>query len=403
MSDAKGMDMKNGKTNNSAMYALFGAWYLMGSVVSTFLSGTLVVKIQKDITPGQLGSLMAISGLPWVIKPVWGLIIDRFKTMYWWAMAASVAVALSVLGLMTVESHSYWLIVAAVLLPNVLRSLQDVAVDGLSISISQENQRGAIQTWMRVGTIIGSLLGGAGAMWLKDRMPWFTVCIDLMVVSIIVGVIVPWALASREAHESRAKVRISWKDLAGTFKNPAILLGLFLAVVSVPAQQITYPVFFTWWSSGHYSKNMVTVIFLWAPLFQLIGAALGGWLMKKARSKGLAVAISAPFVVLAYCLVGVKADWTEEAVMALSWFTGMADTIYAVALFALLMDLADKRFTAMSFALLMAGVNLCGVWGPWFGGRLSEDGMSVAHVFLLAGLAQFVVLPVVFAIEKRRK
>jgi MFS family permease len=154
-----------------AMYTL--GMVLVGGIISTFLGGTLVVKLQGGLTTEALGSLMAIAGLPWVLKPLWGGLIDKFKSTYWWAMAASAAVSFSVLGLAEVDTKtSYWLVVALVLLPNILRSLQDVAVDALAISASREDQRGAIQMWMRVGTIIGSLLGGAGAMWLSKKIPW---------------------------------------------------------------------------------------------------------------------------------------------------------------------------------------------------------------------------------------
>ncbi len=385
------------------MCALFGAWYLAGSIISTFLTGTLVVKLQAGLTQEQLGSLMAIAALPWVFKPIWGALIDRFKSMYWWAMAASVVVALSVLGLGAVGAKtSYWLIVAVVLLPNILRSLQDVAVDGLAVAVSREDQRGAIQMWMRIGTIAGTLLGGAGAMWMSTKAPWKEVCVAVAMISVLVGVIVPRMLASVQIRESRSEAKVSWKDFTGTLKSPMIILGLSLAVFSLPAQQITYPVFYKWWSSGHYEKNMVTVIFLWVPLFQFIGAVLGGLLVKKI-GKAWAVILAIGLVTAVYMAIGFKSDWSQDYVMSLTWMTALVDTVYAVALFALLMDLADKRFTAMSFAMFMAGTNLCGVWGNWLGGVLSGGGLEVDEVFLLAATAQVLVIPIVIVLEKSRR
>jgi MFS family permease len=188
-SDAGGKDMETNDNKKSArsLYLLFGAWYAMGSAISTLLTVTLADKLTKEHFSGKmLGSLMAVTALPWVLKPIWGILIDRFKTMYWWAMAASVAASFSVLVVAKVEaSLPYWLIVALVLIPNILRSLQDVAVDGLSVAVSREEQRGAIQKWMRIGTIIGTLLGGAGAMYFMEKNSWFTVCVTMMVISVI--------------------------------------------------------------------------------------------------------------------------------------------------------------------------------------------------------------------------
>lgn len=398
------METNDNKKSARSLYLLFWAWYMMGSAISTLLTVTLADKLTKEHFSGKaLGSLMAIAGLPWVLKPIWGILIDRSKTMYWWAMAASVAASFSVLVVAKVgASMPYWLIVTLVLIPNILRSLQDVAVDGLSVAVSSEDQRGAIQKWMRIGTILGTLLGGAGAMYFMEKNSWFTVCVTLMVISIIVGVLVPWLLATKKIREGQSATKSSWRDLGGTLKSPMIIIGMFLATASVPAQQITGPVFYTWWNSPGYSKGMVSVIFTWAPLFQLLGALLGGLLVKK-MTKNMAVVVSLHLVALSYCAIGFKSDWSEDFVLILSWITGFSDTVYAVALFALLMDLADKKFTAMSFALFMAGTNVCGLWGNWLGGVLSEDGVSVHNIFLLAGLVQLAVLPPLFELERLRR
>jgi predicted MFS family arabinose efflux permease len=184
-----------------------------------------------------------------------------------------------------------------------------------------------------------------------------------------------------------------------------ILLGILLATVSISAQQITGPVFYTWWYSPGYSKGMVKVIFTWAPLFQILGAMLGGLMVKK-MTKHMAVVVSLHLVALSYCAIGFKSNWSEGFALGLSWLTGFSDTVYAVALFSLLMDLADKKFTAMSFALFMAATNLCGVWGPWLGGTLSDKAglnWKVDKIFLFAALVQILVLNVVLAIEKARR
>ncbi len=403
------METNDNKKSARSLYLLFGAWYAMGSAISTLLTVTLADKLTKEHFSGKmLGSLMAVTALPWVLKPIWGILIDRFKTMYWWAMAASVAASFSVLVVAKVEaSLPYWLIVALVLIPNILRSLQDVAVDGLSVAVSREEQRGAIQKWMRIGTIIGTLLGGAGAMYFMEKNSWFTVCVTMMVISVIIGVIVPWLLATTHIHEGQSATKPSWSDLGGTLKSPMIILGILLATVSIPAQQITGPLFYTWWNSPGYSKGMVSVIFTWAPLFQILGAMLGGLLVKK-MTKSMAVGVSLHLVALSYCAIGFKSNWSEDFALGLSWLTGFSDTVYAVALFALLMDLADKKYTAMSFALFMAATNLCGLWGPWLGGELSTDGYYMAawsmdRIFLFAGLAQIMVLPIVFSIEKAKR
>ena len=396
--------METNDNNKSArsLYLLFGAWYLVSGIISTFLAGTLVVKLQGGLTTEALGSLMAIAGLPWVLKPLWGGLIDKFKSTYWWAMAASAAVSFSVLGLAEVDTKtSYWLVVVLVLLPNILRSLQDVAVDALAISASREDQRGAIQMWMRVGTIIGSLLGGAGAMWLSKKIPWKEVCVVLVGISVLISVLLPTFLASKQVRESTSTTKATWKDFTVMIKSPVIYLGLLLAVVSLSAQQITYPVFYAWWSSGPYDKDMVMMIFLWAPLFQVIGAVLGG-LLVKFGGRTWATLVSVLLVSVTYQLIGLR-EWSQEAVMALSWATGLVDTIYAVVLFALLMDLADKKFTAMSFALLMAGTNVCGVWGPWLGGQLTGEGWSFPSIFVFAGEVQLVVLPIIFFIAAGRR
>lgn len=396
--------MKTTKTDSRLAYMVFAGWYLAGAAISTFLLGAFILKLKKEgMSPAETGALMAWAGLPWVIKPIWGGLVDRYRTKFWWAMVASAAVVPMILILPLLKGASFPVIVMAVMLPSFVRALQDVAVDSLAIDVIDVEKRGMVQTWMKVGSILGVMLGGAAATYLLDRVAWHLICELLVVISIITGLLIPYLVGkSAGVTEVKKGEAVKWKDFWQMLKQRSTLLGLLLAVLAIPAQAITSPVFYSWWTP--YGNDTIALIFAGAPWLQIPGAILGGVLAKKC-SRGGAVMTSIFLVAMAYCLVGVSEQWSREAVIGLSWLTGFADSVYGVVLFTIFMDLADKRFTAMSFALYMAGFNLCTVWGNWLGGVLdgARGSGPVGGIFVTAGLLQLLVLVLVLLLSSSVK
>lgn len=384
----------------------FGSWYLAGAVISALLTETVIVKLKPGLTGKELGFLTLVTTFPWVIKPIWGLVIDKWGSMFWWAICTSVLVAASVLALPGVENVHYGtVLLIALVLPQILRSIQDVAVDGLSIAVSEESERPGIQGAMQIGSILGALLGGAGATYVLGDMRWELLCQRIVVIAFVLGVVIPAVCKKYLVKKTVVEEKVTWKDLKAMLKTPTIWLTILLAVLSHPAQALTQPVFYKWWSDDlHYNAKTISMIIFVASFLQVPAALLGQYLVKKC-SKDKAITISVLLVVAAYAAVALSRDgwWSKSVVFGLSIGTGFADACYTVVLYTILMGRADPRFKAMSFALFMAGFNLCTALGGVVGGHLIDDHWSTQGIFGLGALFQIGILfPVIWRHENER-
>lgn len=382
------------RLNMPAMYLLFGAWYFVEGLIGAFLVETLLARLyDKGLSKADGGAFLAIIGIPWIAKPLWGPLIDRYGKSYNWAMVTTLLTAVLVACLPLVDGAGYAMVVVAVFLPNLARSFQDVAVDGLSIQLVEEKFRGEVQTAMKIGFYLGALLGGAFAIKLmKGGVEWWKLCVVMGMITALVGVCLPVIIRSYVGfrENEKKKEQMKWSDVLAIVRNRNVWLALVIAALMYVAQGLTAPIFNPWITEIGYGDRFASFL-AWGTVSQVGGAVIGGLLWKFFPGKrAFVLAVLVEFA--AYCLIGLLPNpLSQSVVRALFCFNGFADGLYGVVLFTMFMDLVDLKFAATSFATYMAMTNLSESWANWVGGILGEH-LPVAQVFLIAGLAQLVIL-----------
>ena len=113
-------------------------------------------------TPVQVGALVGTSFLPWSLKLVNGLIMDRFafKPMgrrRGWILAAQALMALTLITLAAVAPGPQEILALTVFLTilNICATFNDVAVDGMVVDISPEAERPLLNSLMYAGQGFG--------------------------------------------------------------------------------------------------------------------------------------------------------------------------------------------------------------------------------------------------------
>ena len=113
-------------------------------------------------TPVQVGAMVATSFLPWSLKLVNGLIMDRFafKPMgrrRSWILAAQALMAstLIVLAVAAPSPQEIFAITVFLLVLNLCATFNDVAVDGMVVDIAPEAERPLLNSLMFAGQAFG--------------------------------------------------------------------------------------------------------------------------------------------------------------------------------------------------------------------------------------------------------
>mgnify|MGYP000755440426 CR=1 FL=1 len=99
--------------------------------------------------------------LPWVIKPVWGPIVDMFRTKRWWIVVMELCIAVGFAGIaFTLPASFYFQATLAIFWAVAfLSATHDIAADGFYMLGLDEHQQsfyvGIRSTFYRVATIVG--------------------------------------------------------------------------------------------------------------------------------------------------------------------------------------------------------------------------------------------------------
>jgi MFS family permease len=150
------------------VYFAQGMWYLPNQAI------TIVLK-DRGLTAGQVAAFFAITTVPWLIKPVYGLISDfvpllgRRRTSYFLITAALAAV--SGFSLALLPAHPYGLMVGLVTAMGLGLAFTDVLTDALMVETGRPlGLTGAFQS-VQWAAINGStiVIGGLGGFFAERR------------------------------------------------------------------------------------------------------------------------------------------------------------------------------------------------------------------------------------------
>jgi MFS family permease len=152
----------------AVVYFAQGMWYLPNLSITFFLKETL------GLSAAQTATFFAITVIPWLIKPVYGLISDfvplfgqRRKSYFLLTsgMAAVMGLTLSMMG-----SYTYWDIAIFFTLMGLGLAFTDVLTDALMVENGQRlGLTGPFQALQWASISFASILVGVGGGWLAQH------------------------------------------------------------------------------------------------------------------------------------------------------------------------------------------------------------------------------------------
>lgn len=378
----------------------------------------------QGYSAAQIGSFVALIGLPWAFKLVAGPFMDRFGFPAMgrrrpWVLIAQIGLMLmlALLALVPDPQTQLLLLMAAGVLVNACAATQDVAVDGMAIDILQPEERGRANAFMAFGQVGGIAATGAIAGGLLSVYGLFTTALTASVAVAFILVVViacrervgerllPWS--SGESHPDAADLSESLTGLFGDLLKALLLpmsiiitasvfsvrvaMGVFLAAAPVFAvQELGY-------SSADYSQAYGTLIGVGA----VAGLAVGPLVDRFGVKTMLLVAlIGGAFLVFSF--MGLESHWSTRN-WVLGWLVVylLIEQVVFICLIAQYMSLTWQKIAATQFAVYMALANLGRSTGAGVFAYLS---LEVNYPAIFAAIGALYLLGIIFllAFNERR-
>ena len=398
-------------------------YFLQGVPIGLGLIAIPAWLASNGATPVQVGAYVGTAFLPWSLKLVNGLVMDRFafKPMgrrRGWILLAQSFMALTLLGVALIAPgpQDIALLTACVFALNVCATFNDVATDGMVVDIVPEEERPLLNSLMFASQGVGfATVGFIGGLLLVDG--------SISTAALIFGAFVamasafvalfrerpgerllPWTLGEASSECIERQQGAMWpiiKGVAkGTFKPRALtfILAVGLAMGSgsfIDAVASTLAVQQLGWAGDAYS-NFASAVSLICSLAAVLFAA------PAVKAFGLRNALIGTFFLhIAMALIAAlsypswEGDWIFMSIYCVQYIAHQLTLTFACVWF---MKLSDPAVAASQFALFNAAPTLMRSFYSGNSGFVIEWGGYQAIYFAIAVMAS---VGLVFALLSR--
>ena len=334
-------------------------------------------------SPAEIGSYVAVIGIPWSLKIINAPIMDRFTYLSMgrrrpWVLFGQFGLIASFLSMSLIIDPLNNLSTLMILgfIVSFFEVSQDIAVDGMAIDILPVDQQARANGLMWGSKTLGISASVASGSWIMSHYGYFYAIVSFsLIISIIILVplllrerpgekLLPWT--NGEASKLAEKIQLhSWKGIFKSlykvfFLPVSFMMGVAAFSYSVGRGLIdtVLPVFTVQelgWADTQYSQ-----IFATANLISgVLGMVIGGFLIDYFGKVKMITIYMSLLILLAAAMSFLKSFWQNDV-----FITGFIICFYIlltftnIAIFASAMQLCWKRVSATQFTLYMAISNL---------------------------------------------
>jgi PAT family beta-lactamase induction signal transducer AmpG len=367
-------------------------------------------------TPAEIGSFIAVIGLPWSFKIIAAPIMDRFTYLPMgrrkpWMLFGQAGLVANFIALAVVDDPLNHLPVLMFLgfMSSLATIFQDISVDSLAIDILPVNQQARANGLMWGSKIIGTSVTVAITSWLITHYGFFMAMTIFSFVVLVIMLIplwlkerpgekrLPWT-KGEAAPEAREIQLHSWKAIFTSLIKVFILPVSLIMGVAAFSQSVgkglvdaILPVFTVQnlgWSDAYYSQIFATTTLVAGILGMFVAGAMIDIFGKIRMMVYYGIALIA--VLLAMSLLS---QFWNNKVFVIGFFVIFytLNTFMTIAVFAIAMQLCWKRIAATQFTLYMAISNIGLSVGPYIMGVMKSH-FDWQYVFMIYLVFMTVVL-----------
>ena len=397
---------------SSSIYFTQGVEGLPGSSLFALL------KEKLHLSPSDIMYLGALISLAWLIKPVWGILIDNLLTKKIWIMLSLIGSLFISLFLGFSPILPLIVLIPILMLGNLNTAFRDIANDGIMCVEGKENNKcDKIQVIQWISITVASILVGLFGGYIADHFNYKIAYLSLIpIYLIIIGIVLQYKNNKTEKIKScksctwnsecdnddnhiceeYIKPRLwtsilSYKEL---FTNKQFLLGCLFLFIYKFTPGFGTPLQFIERDTFKWSFTFMSVLGAISSIISIIGAIIYYKISSKLNIKKV--------LFYSVFLMGLTN-------LCYLYFTPVTDVIYTIIFSFLGMFIFLNTMTWMakstlsgkestSFALLCSINNLSGTCSTLVGAWLLPL-IGLQYLIILASLSAFLSLPILKRLE----
>jgi PAT family beta-lactamase induction signal transducer AmpG len=409
------------------LFTLFILYVGQGMPIGLFWFAIPAWMAVNGASAAEVGSVGALTALPWSLKLVNGFIMDRYtylamgRRRAWILGAQGVMIASLILAAIVNPSSSDAAILGALgFTVNLATTFQDVGVDGLAVDIMSEDERARGSGMMFGGQSIGiatatAICGyviedfGAPAAFLAVAVIILALCAYIAAFRERVGEKrLPWSAG--RAHERNLAIQVEawWPLLKTTFAALTRQVSLLWLPV-IFSRGIMYGTLtgitpliganYTGWDVSEISSLTAAA----GLVAGILCMTLGGWLGDRFGAKRIGIMWIISSIGLCALMYWGVPLWSQSGVLMGFVFGWVAlDMLITVALLPISMRLCEAKVAATQFTIYMAVSN----FGISFGAAVLSQADAIGGlpvIFAVTGVGLVVALTLLLTVTYPRR
>jgi len=347
------------------VYFAQGMWYLPNLPITFFLKDTF------GLSAAQTATFFSITVIPWLIKPVYGLISDfvplfgqRRKSYFLLTsgIAAAMGLTLSMMG-----SYNYWDIAIFFTLMGLGLAFTDVLTDALMVENGQRlGLTGPFQAVQWASISFASILVGVGGGWLAQHKFLSLTFLIATVFPVITLAMAIFVIREPHVQTSERQFRETWMAIRGAIRSRTlwIVAGFIFFYNFSPSFGPALIYYAT--DVLQFSKIFLGTLESLSYASGIVGTALYFAFSKSFPFKGLIHFAIAAGVIATLAYLGYRG---QVSAVALSLVFGSVTMFIQLTFLDLAARACPKQVEATFFALLMSvyngAVQLSQITGGW--------------------------------------
>ena len=376
-------------------YFTFFYLYIMQGIPAGFALTTIAnYLIGRRVASEEVGTFIAVVGLPWIAQFIWGPFIDRYQysamglRKHWVVFSQWAAILVSA-SLIVIHDPKEQLpaLSAIFFIHSIFASVQVASVDAIAITITPESERGRLNGYMRGGFLIGTAFGAAGLSLILHAFGFrYAATTETVALATFSAVFFFTKLDRKDTllpgfhtgnkpsignqRENPSFRRVFKKVYFGVTRKKSIRYFSVVAITyfcsSVFIRSYTYHLIHVL----NWPDRTVSLIQGgWGSILTFVGIIAAGIQSDRIGAKTMQVRVMWVVCLFLLALNGCSLVWNERLISGgglLLW--NLADPALSVAIFPILMGLCLKKVEGSQFTTYLALINLCDVLGSYVTG-----------------------------------
>ncbi|MDJ0597390.1 MAG: folate/biopterin family MFS transporter [Crocosphaera sp.] len=380
-----------GNKPSAELFAILSVYFVQGILGLARLAVSFFLKDDLGLTPAQMGALMGIAAVPWVIKPLFGFISDGLPIFSYrrrpYLVISGLLGSLSWILLATAVTNA-WLATVTLLLTSISVAISDVIVDSLVVERARKEslgQAGSLQSLTWGMSAFGGLITAYLSGWLLEQFSNQTV-FEITAIFPFIVCIAAWFIAEEPiskdkliSKQDQSLVKQQIKQVWQAIKQKSILLPTAFVFLWQATPNADSAFFYFTTNELGFEPEFLGRVRLVTSVAALLGIFVYQHFLKNVSFRnilGWSVVISSALGMTMLLLVthtnrllGIEDHWFS---LGDSLILTVAGQIAFLPILVLSARLCPKGIEATLFALLMSIINLASLLSHELGALITH-------------------------------